>query len=264
MRSFILFSSLAVAIVAGFPGGDHHGDGHEDNCVDVSRYSEVQYNVTTAEVCTYRTRQTCTKKVASACVAIPVTECEVTGYADCTSEPFTGLYPDTTTVAKSFVPKECKQTGEQTLIEHHKKPVCQQVTKQQCDTKWVVNAAGEKVWAGNENCKDVTWEDCHLEQVPTPVTVPIWKCEDAAPIFYSLPQFNEVEVTGYRSECTASAYPTCASSTVQKCTEVEYDECYDTIEPVCFGCGDGPAGNACTFKIPFQTYDHRLKCIGEF
>ena len=92
--------------------------------------------------------------------------------------------------------------------------------------------------------------DCHLEQVPNPVTVLIWKCEDAAPIFYAL-QFNEVEVTGYRSECTASAYPTCSSSTtVQKCTEVEYDECYDTIEPVCFGCGDGPAGYACTFKIP--------------
>merc|ERR1712122_182497 len=109
----------------------------------------------------------------------------------------------------------------------------------QCDTKWVVNEQGEKVWAGNENCVEITWEDCSLEMVATPVEVPIYKCEDAAPISYTVPSFAEVEVTGYKSQCTASAYP------------------------VCFNCGDGANGaNGCAFKIPFQTYDHRLKCIG--
>jgi hypothetical protein len=263
MKSLILISSLVL--VSGFPGGDHHGDGHEDNCVDVSRYSEVQYNITTAPICTYRTTQTCTKKVSSACVSVPVTECEVTGYADCTTTGFTGLYQDAKTTSKSFIPKVCSQTGVQTLIEYHKKPVCKEVTKEQCDTKWVVNEQGKKVWAGNENCQPITWEDCTLELVPTPISVPVWNCADAAPIFYSIPEFTEVEVTGYKSECTASAYPTCTTSSVQKCTEVEYDECFDTIEPVCFGCGDGANGaNGCTFKVPFQTYDHRLKCIGEF
>jgi len=263
MKSLILISSLVL--VSGFPGGDHHGDGHEDNCVDVSRYSEVQYNITNAPLCTYRTKQTCSKKVASACVSVPVTECEVTGYAECASTGFTGLYHDDKTTSHSFVPKVCSQTGVQTLIEYHKSPVCKEVTKQKCDTKWVVNEQGEKVWAGNENCADVTWEDCTLELVPTPVEVPIWSCVDGAPIIYSVPEFAEVQVTGYRSECTASAYPTCTTSSVQKCTEVEYDECLDTIEPVCFGCGDGANGaDACAFKIPFQTYDHRLKCIGEF
>jgi len=263
MKSLILISSLVL--VSGFPGGDHHGDGHEDNCVDVSRYSEVQYNITIGEICTYRTKQTCTKKVSSACVSVPVENCEVVGYAKCSSTPFTGLYHDDATTSHTFVPKNCFQSGINTLIEYHKKPVCKPATKQQCDTKWVVNEQGEKVWAGNENCIEITWEDCSLEMVATPVEVPIYKCDDATPIVYTIPTFAEVEVTGYKSECTASAYPVCTSSSIQKCAEVEYDECFDTIEPVCFGCGDGANGvNGCAFKVPFQTYDHRLKCIGEF
>ena len=263
MKSLILISSLVL--VSGFPDGDHHGDGHEDNCVDVSKYSEVQYNITTAAICTYRTKQTCTKKVSSACISVPVTECEVTGYADCTTTGFTELYPDAKTTSQSFVPKDCFQNGQQTLIEYHKQPVCKPATKQQCDTKWIINEQGEKEWAGNENCIDVTWEDCTLELVPTPVTVPIWKCVDGAKIFYTVPEFYEVEVTRYTSECTASAYPTCTTSSVQKCTEVEYDECFDTIETVCFGAGAGGAGvNGFTFKVPYQTFDHRLKCIGDF
>ena len=262
-------TSLLVSFVAGVlcgGGGHHHDDGHEENCVDISRYGEVEYNVTTSSVCTYRKTKVCNKKTASACVAVPVTECEVTGYAACAKVPFTRTFPDTTTTLKSFLPKKCAQSGYQTLIEYHTKPVCHEVTKQQCDTKWVIDAAGEKVWAGNENCADVTLEDCRLEEVANPVSVPIYKCEDDTPIYYSQPAFSEVEVTGYRSECTASAFPTCTTSTVQRCTEVEYDECVDVIKPVCFGngAGDGADVDAVAFRIPFQKYHHTLKCIGEF
>merc|ERR1712037_982167 len=120
--------------------------------------------------------------------------------------------------------------GSETLIEYQQKPVCTTVTKEQCDSKWVVNEFGEKVWAGNENCKDVTWEDCKLESIPHPIVVP-----------------------AYTAKCQAAAFADCSTNYVQECVELEYEECTDSFEEVCFG--------AMTFRIPFQEYDHRLKCI---
>ena len=33
-------------------------------------------------------------------------------------------------------------------------PRCRNVTKQDCVTKWELNAQGRKVWAGNEECRE--------------------------------------------------------------------------------------------------------------
>merc|ERR1712038_325267 len=259
MISLIFLSALSL--VAGFPGGDHHGDGHDDQCVDISRYSKILYNTTCYQFCTYRTHRTCQIQKSSACVSIPVTQCEVVGLADCKNTPFTGLYHDDVILTQQFVPKECKQTGEETLIEYHQTPVCKNVTKQHCESKWVINYLGEKVWAGNENCKDVVWEDCHLEQVRSPITVPTYSCFDLPTITYSVPEFREIEVTGYTSDCETKAYPVCTTTYEQVCTDVDYEECFDTIEPVCFGSSSDNSGFCMT--IPYQTYDHRLKCIIE-
>merc|ERR1712088_842156 len=59
--------------------------------------------------------------------------------------------------------QECKEIT--VNIPHIKKvPVCRNVTKQNCVTNWeVVN--GQKVWAVNEKCSPVTWQDCKLEEV---------------------------------------------------------------------------------------------------
>jgi len=260
---YSLLFLTGISLVSAFPGGDHHGDGHDGNCVDISQYSEVLYNISYHAICTYRTRRTCETRRHSACVSVPVEECDVVGYADCKNTPFSGIYHDDIVNSHQFVPKECHQSGEETLIEYHKTPVCQNVTKQHCDSKWVINSQGEKVWDGNENCQDITWEDCHLVDVPSPVTVPTYTCTDVAPIIYSVPEFYEVEVIGYTSTCTAGAYPVCTTSHVQKCVDVDYEECFDTIEPVCFGGCDGGLGcPGMVFQIPYQTYDHRLKCIG--
>ena len=45
-------------------------------------------------------------------------------------------------------------------------PRCRNVTKQDCVTKWELNSQGRKVWAGNEECRPVTWQKCELEEVP--------------------------------------------------------------------------------------------------
>ena len=33
-------------------------------------------------------------------------------------------------------------------------------------TKWELKSDGRKVWAGNEDCKPVTWKKCELVEVP--------------------------------------------------------------------------------------------------
>ncbi len=252
MISLLLF---LVPFAAAFPGGDHHGDGHDDHCVDISRYSEIQYNITVADLCAYRTSRVCTKKVNSACVAIPYQTCKVVGYANCLSDEFVKTFHDDAIEKQTFTGKDCFEDGFEVLNENHKTPECKNVTREQCDSKWVLNAAGEKVWAGNENCVEHTWEECTLVDVPSQVTVPKWKCVDGATITYNIPILKEVQVPGYVTKCAAAAYAECQTTTKQECAEIEYEECADVIEPFCFGMME--------FRVPYQTYDHRLKCIIE-
>ena len=245
---------LFPLVVSAFPGGgDHHGDGHDDHCVDISRYSEIQYNISVADTCTYRTSRVCTKKVNSACVAIPYQNCKVVGYAKCASDEFVKTFHDDTTESLPFTGKDCFQNGVKHLQENHPVPKCQNVTKEHCDSKWVLNAAGEKVWAGNENCQTKTWEECHLEDNFETIEVPVWNCVDSETIYYNVPVLKEVQVPGYVSKCTAAAYAECSTTTKQECATVEYEECADIIEPFCLGSME--------FRIPYQTFDHRLKCI---
>ena len=58
-----------------------------------------------------------------------------------------------------------------------KVPRCVNVTRQDCVTKWVVTGNGEKVWAGNELCKPVTWLNCTLVSEPKPINQTYTKCE---------------------------------------------------------------------------------------
>ena len=41
-------------------------------------------------------------------------------------------------------------------------PRCIEVERQDCVTKWVLTASGEKIWDGNEQCTPVKWQNCTL------------------------------------------------------------------------------------------------------
>ena len=59
-------------------------------------------------------------------------------------------------------------------------PECKQVTKQVSDSKWEINAQGEKVLASNKNCRDKIWENCDLVDKVTEEQVPAHTCRDNA------------------------------------------------------------------------------------
>merc|ERR1711876_4951 len=256
---------LVPLMVAGHPsqhGGQHHGDGHDDQCVDISRYSEVQYNISVAPICTYRANRVCNTQVGTACVSIPHQDCQVIGYSKCSSDVFTQTFNDDSVDTLSFTTKQCQQDGFQILNENHKVPVCRNVTREQCDSKWVLNAVGEKVWAGNENCQLKTLEECTLVEKENPTQVPVWKCFDDQIIKYNVPVIRQVSVEAYKTTCEAAAYAQCETTHETKCVDLDYEECSDTVEPACFGCPTpATAGCGMEFRTPYQKYDHRLKCI---
>ena len=242
---------LILALVCTSLAGDHHGDGHDGNCVDISRYGEIQYNVTTVDVCSYKIERNCTPRSKQICVEIPKVSCRIETHTECGNQPFVTVQRSDTTEEQSFITQECAQDGVQFLQEVKKMPVCTTVTKQQCDSKWVINEAGEKVWDGNENCRDVSWEDCVLEDKIITEEVPTYTCQPGIAITYSTPVLNSEEVTTYDQTCRPVANSICTDTKATECTSVEWEECVEDVQESC-----GPV----TFNIPYQEFEHTLRC----
>ena len=221
-----------------------------ENCVDLSRYLEVEFNETEVSLCTHSITRSCQPSKREVCATVTETSCELESTVKCENIPTVHTVHDDTVVNLSYQEKVCTPRLT-TLTETKQMPVCKNVTKEQCDSKWVINSQGEKVWAGNENCKNITWMDCRLEDVEVPQEVEVYDCEDGGVIEYTQPQLSQVEVSSYRQECEASVYPVCSDTQVERCVEVECEECRDRLETKCFPV---------TVRQPFQRYDHRLRC----
>ena len=65
-------------------------------------------------------------------------------------------------VPRRFTEKGCVETKRN--IPHRKlMPECVNVTKANCVlTNWETDEYGNQVWAGNEACDPITWEECKL------------------------------------------------------------------------------------------------------
>merc|ERR1712217_741580 len=221
MKVLILSTLLVVSSSRRIPrAGDHHGDGHDDNCVDISKYGPVQYNETRADVCTYKTVTECTPRSQEVCVTVPITECTVVGYTDCQNTPTTSIVKDDSLETHQFVKQDCVVSDEKETI--------------------------------TENCQEVTWEDCTLEDRVITQEVDVWECNPSPdPVFYQTLVESSVDVTTYDMVCQPRANPVCSHSAEVQCKTVEWEDCTDIIIPSCFNT---------YFKVPYQEYDHRLRC----
>ena len=155
-----------------------------DNCVDMSHYLEVEYNVTQTTLCSFKQRTHCEKKTEEVCRDVPVTKCKIVGYTECEEFPETHKVRDDMIVTESFFQKECSPV-KKIVTETKKTPHCEMVIKQQCDSKWVVDEYGQKTFATTENCKNVTWEDCKLVDKEVPKEVNSYECHPGSePLMY--------------------------------------------------------------------------------
>jgi hypothetical protein len=225
--------------------------------VDISRYSELQYNVSQPQVCTFNVKKQCQQHKQQVCAEVPITTCTLQPAPQCAKSPIGEQVVRQDKVAQQqFTPKVCQQAGTKTINQQQQRPVCQQVTKpQHCESKWIINDLGEKVWDGNENCQSITTEECTLETYNVPIQVPVYSCQDGQPLTYTAPVAASQEVTLFSTQCQAAANPACVTTgSKQECIEVTYEDCVDQIVPLC-------QASQQTFQIPYQTFDHRLKCL---
>merc|ERR1711885_59865 len=211
---------------------------------------ELQYNVTEQEVCTHKVERSCIKRNEKVCAPVPRVSCEVVAYPDCNNVPTVTTQRSDKTQDQSLITKECTQDSVEVLEEVKQMPVCTTVTKQQCDSKWVLKD-GEKVWDGNENCRDVSWEDCTLEDGVVKEEVPTFSCKDGETITYPTPVIMSEDITSYERTCKPQGHPVCATSNKEECTNVEWEECTEEAKETCIPV---------TFRIPYQTFLHTLRC----
>ena len=224
--------------------------GH-DKCVDVSKY-RLTYETITDKICSFHVVRECTPRSEQICVTIPKTECTLAAGYTCDSSETKETVRVDTTEKKTFTSKKCSKNGVEILTEIKKTPHCETVTKQQCDSKWDINENGEKVWAGNDNCKDVTWEDCKLVDHFVEEEVEVYSCDDDTTQTYLSPVVKEEEVTARSEECHEKGGAVCSVTSSTECTTVEWTDCEEKVEEEC---------QEVTMKVPHQEYDHLLRCI---
>ena len=87
MKQFIILSvCLASAMSFKSYNMDHHHEAKEaeshDNCVDISYYDAVEYNVTTTQMCGYKKNTHCVPRKTQVCRNIPITECRIVGFTE--------------------------------------------------------------------------------------------------------------------------------------------------------------------------------------
>ena len=248
LNKFLLLTLVSQGM--GFRNNNHH-DHPEDECVDVSYYSQVEYNTTTEKICSYRVERSCQPKSQKVCVNLPSTECTMEAGYTCDTQKREETVRCDETQTNTFTPKKCVPNGFKTLIEIKQVPECKNVTKQVCDSKWEITAEGQKVFASNENCRDKTWEQCELVDKVIEEHVPSLACDDDAVLTYLTPLVKEELTTLTGTTCSATGGAVCGVSTANACTEVEWTECEEWVKREC---------EEVSVKIPFQEFEHLLRC----
>ena len=223
-----------------------------DNCVDMSHFLEVEYNVTETRLCSFKQRTYCEPRQSEVCREVPVTKCRIVGYTECEETPEIHQVRDDMIVTETFIQKECSPV-KKIVTEIKKAPHCEMIIKPQCDSKWVVDEYGQKTFATTENCKNITWEDCKLVDRQVDKEVNSYECHPSAqPLMYQTVVDDPQEVTTVKRVCQPRVENMCEVTMEQLCETVEWEQCRDTVQPNCFDF---------QMRIPHQEHNHLLRCI---
>jgi hypothetical protein len=229
-------------------GVDLHGD---QFCVDISSYGPVEWVEEDAQECETPFVKKCDQKSENVCAEVIETECEVVPYTECTMGVVPIDYSETELTPKEFSAQECVTTRD--TVPHTKMvPECRNVTKQNCVTLWETDANGKQVWAGNDQCEPVTWQECKLVPKDVKFIIPKVECTPQDPIWYHVPE----EVTKTRETntmtCVVKSTTNCKVVPRNDCKTVYYQECNEIPVPGC---------NPSKVHKPTQELIHRKKCL---
>ena len=157
--------------------------------------------------------------------------CDLVAYTDCSTRPIASTQRLDMVEEDTFVSKECKPDKVVVLEEVKKIPVCTTVTKQQCDSRWKVTEGGLKVWDGNENCRNVGWEDCLLEEKVMKKDIATYSCIDMESDILPYPSLlvQTEDIVSYERLCQVTGNTVCSYQEDTQCTIVEWEDCQQQV-----------------------------------
>ena len=129
--------------------------------------------------------------------------------------------------------------------------MCEPKKTWQCDSVWVFGDHGARE-EKQENCREEEIEDCRLVKKLVVTSYPKYHCEPSTPISYVRPIYKGRNVNRYSRRCEAKALPVCRPNIETRCTTVTYQECDEDWTRTSIDIIQ---------QVPYQDYDHRLKCI---
>jgi len=212
---------VAVISLAGSVlGGDHHQ--HDNHCEPLEDYGPLEFNSTSLRCCTQRLKDSCEWKEDRQCMNVTDLKCEVKLFTECEMQMGDVELNECNPATTEKTLKSCEKTIQPKV---HTKDVyeCKNVTKQHCTTVWEV-VDGQKVWTGNNDCKDVTWEECAAVKKNVTFMVPTMNCIDE--IHPYMDYKSEPRSTQARkTQCEVKKEQVCVPVTQEKCGKIKYKVC---------------------------------------
>ena len=126
-----LFSLFSLALSQQIP--------HDSACVVVQKWTDLEWTVDTKEFCSFTCSRTCEQRKRKVCTNVPSKECELVPYTDCVTEKTNvdGRLDKVESI--EFVPRSCEEDEIKFITEIKMMPICENVTKESCDSTWEVD-----------------------------------------------------------------------------------------------------------------------------
>jgi len=285
MKGFQAFLAFVLVQQVLCGGVLHSNDGpvdlnKEEFCTDVSQYSDKYYEEEPDHCCTTMYIPNCEKKFKQVCMDVTDTICKLfahpTNDIDIVNNPDNGGgngnkdqdtgngnkeentgngngSPGTKAVLEEAQTElfECKPVD--VVLSHIKQvPQCENKTSLNCETGWkVVN--GNKVWSGEEDCEEVTWQDCKLVEKEVPFHAVESRCGPAGKESYATCKNKTVDVAVPVTRISFVQGTTCEPVTHRECVNMEYEDCSKPIRM--------EACSEVNVRKPKQDFIHKKKCL---
>merc|ERR1711881_70508 len=224
---------------------------HENFCRPLEDYGPREDIMEERKVCKTSFTKDCQPVTESDCMEVTELRCELELTTNCSMD---WTMKDSIESLMSVKTKDLKNCTKEMVIEYHNKTIydCKNVTKRHCTTLWTVNDLGEKVWAGNEDdCRDVTWEECNPVEKKVPMSVAHMVCEDS-PVSYFDYENTTTPQMADTMDCSTNKKVVCEPVTSKKCAEVTYTRCEEIPITDC---------SLIEIPVPFQPKLHKQWCL---
>jgi len=200
--------------------------------------------------CSTRLQEVCEVVSETGCLEVDSVVCDVVLTTDCSVTTFNLTVTNSVPVVGNATLQECSK---EMTEEFHEQLVyeCRNVTKTHCTTLWEMKEDGTKVWAGNDDCSDIVFEECEAVKKQVPFPVPSMTCTG-----YNVPYVDFEAVTTQQvattSDCEVIPLQVCQSAREEKCGQVEYLKCTQVAVEEC---------QSARIIVPAQEEVHKQWCL---